>query len=243
MAKTRRVAVVTGGANGLGRASAFRLAEAGRPIAIWDQDREGSVHTMNEIVACGGEAIECDVDVASDLSIAAAAKVTCDRFGLIDILVNAAGIIGADATVLETPVAEWHNVLAVNLTGTYLTSRLLVDDMAARGWGRIVNFTSHARRGVPQLVPYSVSKAGIVPLTRAFAQEFSSRGVLVNAVQPGRSLTDMVVTRVPPEVVRQPPVAIGRYAEPSEVAEVVAFLCDENNTYMSGSVVDVDGGG
>ena len=105
-----------------------------------------------------------------------------------------------------------------------------------------MNSTSRARRGTPSLIPYSVSKAGLVPVTRALALEFTSSGVLVNAVQPGRAMTDMVLSRVPPEVVRDPSVAIGRYAEPEEVAEVVAFLCAEHNTYMSGGVVPVDGG-
>ena len=184
-----------------------------------------------------------EVDVASLESLRAAHAATLEALGPIDILVNAAAIIGVDASVLETPLDEWDRVLAVNLTGTYLASRLVVGEMAERGWGRIVNFTSGARHGTPALIPYAVSKAGVVPITRAFAREFTSRGVLVNAVLPGRALTNMVLSRVPEETVRNPPVAIGRYADPEEVAEVVAFLTSERNTYMSGGIVPVDGGG
>ncbi len=239
----RRVAVITGGANGLGRAAALRLAEEDREIAIWDRDAAAAKRTIAELNRHEAKALAVHVDVASPESLEAALTTTRDFLGPVDILVNAAAIIGVDASVLETPLEEWDRVLAVNLTGTYLASRLVVGGMAERGWGRIVNFTSGARHGTPALIPYAVSKAGIVPITRAFAREFTSRGVLVNAVLPGRALTNMVLSRVPEETVRNPPVAIGRYADPEEVAEVVAFLTSERNTYMSGGVVPVDGGG
>ncbi|MCY3896545.1 MAG: SDR family oxidoreductase [Chloroflexi bacterium] len=239
----RRVAVVTGGATGLGRASALRMVEAGRAIAIWDLDLDGALRTATEVRQRGAEAHAVEVDVASLDALTAAHQATTEALGQVDILVNAAAIIGLDASVLETPLDEWDRVLAVNLTGTYLASRMVVGGMAERGWGRIVNFTSGARHGTPALIPYAVSKAGVVPITRAFAREFTARGVLVNAVLPGRALTNMVVSRVPEEIVRKPPVAIGRYADPEEVAEVVAFLASERNTYMSGGIVPVDGGG
>ena len=238
-----RVAVVTGGANGLGRASALRLAEDVREIAIWDSDAAAAKRTIAELNRRDATALAVQVDVASRESLKRAHTTTLDVLGPVDILVNAAAIIGVDASVLETPLDEWERVLAVNLTGTYLASRMVVGGMAERGWGRIVNFTSGARHGTPALIPYAVSKAGVVPITRAFAREFTERGVLVNAVLPGRALTNMVVSRVPEEIVRNPPVAIGRYADPEEVAEVVAFLTSERNTYMSGGIVPVDGGG
>ena len=243
MKERRRLAVVTGGANGLGRAAAMRLADDDRTIAIWDRDAPAAKRTIAELNSRDARAMALEVDVASLESLEAAHATTVDFLGPVDILVNAAAIIGVDASVLETPLDEWERVLAVNLTGTYLASRLVVGGMAERGWGRIVNFTSGARHGAPALIPYSVSKAGVVPITRAFAREFTARGVLVNAVLPGRALTNMVLSRVPEEIVRNPPVAIGRYADPEEVAEVVAFLASERNTYMSGGIVPVDGGG
>lgn len=219
------------------------MAEDGRAIAIWDLDLDGALRTAAEARQRGVESHAVKADVASLASLERAHTTTRDVLGPVDILVNAAAIIGVDASVLETPLDEWDRVLAVNLTGTYLASRMVVGGMAERGWGRIVNFTSGARHGTPALMPYAVSKAGVVPITRAFAREFTSRGVLVNAVLPGRALTNMVVSRVPEEIVRNPPVAIGRYADPEEVAEVVAFLTSERNTYMSGGIVPVDGGG
>jgi NAD(P)-dependent dehydrogenase (short-subunit alcohol dehydrogenase family) len=238
-----RLAVVTGGAKGLGRAAALRLAEDGRDIALWDLLEAESQEVQQSIQALGRRARVYPVDVADRQAVAAAGQATLDDFGRVDILVNAAGIIGRDASVLTTPLEEWDRVLAVNLTGTYLCSRVLVDHMARRGWGRIVNFTSSARRGVPALVPYAASKAGVVAVTSSFAREFTARGVLVMAVEPGRVTTDMVLSRVPREVVEHPSVPIGRYADPAEIAEVVAFLCSERNTYLSGGVVPVHGGG
>jgi 3-oxoacyl-[acyl-carrier protein] reductase len=178
-------------------------------------------------------------DLASVEQTVAAVK---ERFGRIDILVNAAGIIGKDLPLLETPIEMWYDVLAANLSGTYFMSRVVVPHMLERKWGRIINFTSGAREGIPTLVPYSVSKAGIVPITRAFAAAYTGQGVLVNAIEPGRVLTDMVVTRVPKEVVERPGNPIGRYADPEELAEVITFLCSEANTYMSGGIVPVKGG-
>ena len=189
---------------GWGRASALRLADDDRAIVIWDRDAAAAKRTIAELNSRDARAMALEVDVASLESLEAAHATTLDFLGPVDILVNAAAIIGVDASVLETPLDEWDRVLAVNLTGTYLASRLVVGGMAERGWGRIVNFTSGARHGAPALIPYSVSKAGVVPITRAFAREFTSRGVLVNAVLPGRALTNMVLSRVPEEDRAQP---------------------------------------
>lgn len=235
-----RVAIVTGGAKGLGRASALRLAEAGRHVAVVDvleaQD------TVSRIREMGGQAEYFPCNVASLEEVERTVAAVRERFGRLDILVNAAGIIGGDIPLMETPNKLWDDVLAVNLSGTYYMSRAAVIHMMERGWGRIVNFTSGAREGKADQLPYCVSKAGIVPLTRGFAQEFTGKGILVNAIEPGRALTDMVVTRVPEHVVRQPGNPIGRYADPEELAEVVNFLCSEHNTYMSGGIVPVKGG-
>lgn len=242
-AEEQRVAIVTGGAKGIGRASAIRLAEAGRDVAVFDVLAERANDTVETIRGLGRQAAAYACNVADLAAVEAAVVQVRAEFGRVDMLVNAAGIIGKDLPLLETPVQMWHDVLAVNLTGTYFMSRVVVPHMLERGWGRIVNFTSGAREGVQMLVPYAVSKAGIVPITRSFAQAFTGRGILVNAIEPGRALTDMVVTRVPEHVVRNPGNPIGRYADPEELAEVVNFLCSERNTYMSGGIVPVKGGG
>jgi NAD(P)-dependent dehydrogenase (short-subunit alcohol dehydrogenase family) len=237
-----RVALVTGGAKGLGRAAAVRLAEAGRHIAIVDVLEEQGTAACDEIRSLErrAEFFRCDVGDRADVERTVAQVM--ETFDRIDILVNAAGIIGGDIPLLETPYELWDRVLAINLSGTYYMSRTVAPHMAARGWGRIINFTSGARHGKPDQIPYCVSKAGIVPLTASFAQEFTRNGVLVNAIEPGRALTDMVVTRVPAEVVRNPRNPIGRYADPEELAEVICFLCSEANTYVSGGIVPVKGG-
>ena len=238
----QRVALVTGGGKGMGRASALRLAEAGRDVVVVDVLEAQGEETARAVREMGLRAAYYRCDVSDITDVERTVKAIKGAFGRIDILVNAAGIIGKDLPLLETPIQMWHDVLGVNLSGTYFMSRTVVPHMLERGWGRIVNFTSGAREGVEQLVPYAVSKAGVVPITRAFASAFTGRGVLVNAIEPGRVLTDMVVTRVPEHVVRNPGNPIGRYADPEELAEVVSFLCSEANTYMSGGIVPVKGG-
>jgi NAD(P)-dependent dehydrogenase (short-subunit alcohol dehydrogenase family) len=239
----QRVALVTGGAKGMGRATAIRLAEAGRDVAVVDVLEEQARDTVAQVRALGrrAEFYRCNVAALEDVEQTVAQ--VKEAFGRIDILINAAGIIGKDLPLMETPIQMYHDVLAVNLNGTYFMSRVVVPHMVERKWGRIINFTSGAREGIPTLVPYCVSKAGIVPITRAFAAEFAKQGVLVNAIEPGRVLTDMVVTRVPPEIVARPPMQpLGRYADPDELAEVITFLCSEANTYMSGGIVPIKGG-
>lgn len=238
-----RVALVTGGAKGLGRASALRLAAGGQDIAVLDVLRDQGRAVAGEIARLGRRAAFIEADVSNAEAVEKAVAEVLDRFGRLDVLINSAGIIGRDsAGVLDTPISEWHQVFAVNVTGTYLCIRAALPSMAGRGWGRIVNFTSAARHGVPTLLPYAVSKAAIVAITAGVAKEYTRQGVLINAVQPSRAKTDMVLTRVPREEIENPAVPIGRLAEPEEIAEVVYFLASERNTYMSGAVVPVMGG-
>ena len=240
-----RVAVVTGGANGLGRAAALRLAEDGRTIVIWDRDADAAKRTIAELNSRDARAMTLDVDVASPESLEAAYSATVDFLGPVDILVNAAAIIGVDASVLETPLHEWDRVLAVNLTGTYLASRMVVFGMAERGWGRIVNFTSGARHGTPALIPYAVSKAGVLALTRVLALEWAPAGITVNCIIPGVFATEMnrpmlddpersagVVAKVP----------LGRWGEPAEVAGMALYLASDAASYVTGAALTVDGG-
>lgn len=238
-----RLAAVTGGASGIGRASALRLARAGRDVAVLDMKDNRGAEVVAEIEGLGRRARFVHLDVTDEATVFEAMEGIAREFGRLDILVTAAGVIGKDsAGVLDTPIPEWHKVLAVNSTGTYLCMRAALPHLVSNGWGRIVTFTSQARHGVPTLMPYGVSKAAVVAITAAVAREFTSRGILANAVEPSRTRTEMVLDRVPREQIDRPGNAIGRLAHPEEIAEVVNFLASEENTYMSGSIVPVTGG-
>ena len=238
-----RVAVVTGGAKGIGRACALRLAEDGCDVAILDVLADEGRQATEAVRSKGRRSLFVELDVSDEERVEAAFRLVVAELGALRVLINAAGIIGKDSQgVLSTPVAEWRRVNEVNASGTYFCIRAALPYMVEAGWGRIVNFTSAARHGSPNLLPYCVSKAGVVAITGGVAAEFTSKGILVNAVQPGRVKTDMVLTRVPKEQIEHPGVAIGRLAEPEELAEVVCFLASERNTYMSGAIVPVMGG-
>jgi 2-dehydro-3-deoxy-L-rhamnonate dehydrogenase (NAD+) len=238
----RRVAVVTGAATGIGRASALRLAADGFAIAAADRDERGAA-VVAEIVAGGGAASFLATDVTDPAAVGALAAHALERHGRIDALVAAAGVLGEDRPLAELPLAEWRRVLAINLDGVLHCCQAMLPVMLAQGAGRIVAISSAARFGSPGRAQYGVSKAALVSLITALAHEYARAGVLANCVEPGRALTDMVVPRFDAAHLADPPgVAIGRYSEPEEVAEVVAFLCSERNTYAVGAVWGVTGG-
>jgi NAD(P)-dependent dehydrogenase (short-subunit alcohol dehydrogenase family) len=242
MTAEARVAVVTGGGRGLGRASALRLAEDGRYVVVADVGNFGA-EVVAEVEALGQEARFVRTDVADRSSVAELVRETLSAFGRLDVLVAAAGVLGPEKSLLELADEEWDRILAVNLTGVFSCCRAVLPPMLERGWGRIVTFSSGARHGAPARHPYGASKGGVVALTKAIAKEFASSGILANCVEPGRSLTQMVIPRFSAEHLAHPPeVPIGRYAEPAEIAEVVAFLCSERCTYAAGSVYEVAGG-
>jgi NAD(P)-dependent dehydrogenase (short-subunit alcohol dehydrogenase family) len=237
----RRVAIVTGGGRGIGRASALRLAQAGRDIVIADIGDFGEA-VVPEIERLGRRALFIKTDVADRAQVEAMVARTLEAFGRIDILVNCAGILGVERPFLEQPDSEWERVLAVNLHGVYYCCRAVLPHMLRQRWGRIVTISSGARRGAALLAPYAVSKGAVVALMRSIANCYAKDGVLANCVEPGRALTDMVIPRFSPEHLANPPgVAIGRYADPDEVAVVVTYLCSEENTYTVGAVWRVAG--
>lgn len=240
MLEGKRVAVVTGGGRGIGRATALRLARAGRDIVIADVGAY-SAAVVAEVEALGCRAVFLPTDVANRLSVEAMVARTLEDFGRLDILVNCAGVLGAETPFLETSVEEWERILGINLTGVFFACRTALPAMLEQSWGRIVTISSGARRGAATLAPYGVSKGGVVALMRAIANAYARQGVLANCVEPGRALTEMVVPRFSKEFLASPPVAIGRYAEPEEIAEVVNFLCSEASTYATGAVWKVAG--
>lgn len=239
----RRLAVVTGGGSGIGRASALRMARAGRDVVVLDVRDERGAEVVETIEGLGQAAGFVHLDVTDEAAVFEAMDGIARKFGRMDILVTAAEYIGKDsAGVLDTPLSEWHEVLAINSTGTYLCIRAALPHMAKAGWGRIVTFTSQGRHGVPTLMPYGVSKAAVVAITAGVAREYTAQGILANAVGPSRTRTEMVLDRVSQEEIDHPGNTIGRLANPEEIAAVVNFLASEENTYMSGSIVPVTGG-
>lgn len=240
--REQRVALVTGGSRGLGRAIALRLAEAGRDIAIADLLEEAGRQTAADIEAAGhGRALFAATDVTDEANVQAAVATTVDAFGRLDILVCSAGILGLEAPFHEQSAQQFTKVMDVNVLGVYHAHQAAIPHMCARGWGRCLTITSAARNGSPNQVPYGVSKAAAYCFVSSLGNAYSKQGVFVNGVEPGRALTGMVVPRFSAEHIANPGNPLGRYSDPEEVAEVAEFLCSERNTYTTGSVWSVKG--
>jgi NAD(P)-dependent dehydrogenase (short-subunit alcohol dehydrogenase family) len=239
--KERRVAIITGGARGLGRAAALRLAEEGRDIVIADLLDEQGQATVKEIEALGQQAFYFRTDVTDEAAVHAMVAHTIEHFGRLDILICCAGILGWEKPFLEQTAAQFDKVMKINVYGVYYAHQAAIPHMLERGWGRCVTITSGARHGATNQVPYGVSKGAVHSLIGALGNAYPKQNVFVNGVEPGRALTDMVVPRFTPEFLANPGNPIGRYSDPEEVAEVIEFLASERNTYTSGSVWSVKG--
>lgn len=237
----RRVAIVTGGARGLGRACALRIAEEGRDIVIADVLGEEGEATVKEVAALGQRARYIHTDVTDEAAVYALVNRTVAEFGRLDILVCCAGILGREAPFLEQSVAQFDKVMRINVYGVYHAHQAAMPHMLKGGWGRCVTITSGARHAATNQVPYGVSKGAVYSFIGALGNAYPKQNVFVNGVEPGRALTDMVVPRFTPEFLANPGNPIGRYSDPEEVAEVVEFLCSERNTYTTGSVWSVKG--
>ncbi len=240
--KERRVAIVTGGARGIGRASALRIAEEGRDIVIADILEEDGRQVVSEIEQMGQQGLFVRTDVTDEASVYAMVGQTVERFGRLDILVCCAGILGLEAPFLEQSSAQFDKVMRINVYGVYYAHQAAIPHMLRQQWGRCVTITSGARHAATNQVPYGVSKGAVYSFIGALGNAYPRQGVFVNGIEPGRALTDMVVPRFTPEFLADPGNPIGRYADPEEIAEVIEFLCSERNTYTTGSVWSVKGG-
>ena len=238
---TGKTALVTGGAAGIGRECAKMLAQASARVVVVDINLEGAQRTVESIGQ--GLAIRCDLGDPQD--IAAMREKVMSATGGIDILVNCAGIISYRMGIGAVPLAEWDKVLDVNLRGTFLVCREFIEDMKKRKWGKIINFSSLAARigGIEAGLHYSVSKAGLVGLTRTLAKEGGPFGINVNAVAPGIIATDPVKKKIggrEDDYIATIP--LRRIGEPGDVANVVLFLASPLSDYVTGIVLDINGG-
>jgi 3-oxoacyl-[acyl-carrier protein] reductase len=245
-----RVALVTGASKGIGRTAARRLAAEGAAVAVnFRTDEAGALETVRLIEADGGRAIAVGADVSHKDDVLAMVARVVEDLGRLDILVNNAAIFPW-RTWTEIEPDEWDRVLAVDLKGCLLTSQAAYPQMQARGWGRIVSMTSAtALRGHAQLMHYAAAKAGIIGFTRSLARAVGDDGITVNAVSTGTTLTegyqrwiddgtvsldDMLATRM-----REP---IKRLATPDDVAAAIAYIASDDAAFMTGQVLNVDGG-
>jgi 3-oxoacyl-[acyl-carrier protein] reductase len=236
-----QTAIVTGGARGIGAAIAGRLADEGAAVMIADIDRVAAEETAEAI---GGQSIAQTLDVTDPASWEATVSAATRAWGKIDALVNNAGIAGRSAPVWELDIAEWRQVIDIDLTGVFLGCRAVIPTMVAAGSGRIVNIASIAgKEGNPNAAPYSAAKAGVIGLTKAIAKEVAIKGVLVNAVAPAVIETP-ILEQVSEEHIRYMTsrIPMGRVGKPEEVAALVAFLCSRDLTFSTGAVYDISGG-
>ncbi len=238
-----RIALVTGASQGIGRACALELAKAGVTVALAARNESKLVEVAAEITAAGGQAAPFALDVASEDSIKAGATAILEHYGKIEILINNAGIT-RDGLMMRMKRADWDDVLNTNLTGIFLLTQALLPAMLRNRWGRIINVTSIVgRTGQAGQVNYAASKAGLIGFTRAMAREVASRNVTVNAVAPGYIETAMTAFfdgKQREAMLAQIP--LGRAGTEAEVAQSVAFLASDAAAYITGHVLDINGG-
>ena len=238
-----RVALVTGASQGIGQACALKLAEAGATVALAARNREKLDGVAAQIAAAGGKATAFQLDVGDEEQIKTVVKSAIGELGKIDILVNNAGIT-RDQLVMRMKRADWDAVIDTNLTSAYLCIQQVIPGMLKQRWGRIINVTSvFGQIGQAGQANYAASKAGLIGLTMAIAREVGSRNITCNAVAPGFIATAM--TDVLPEDIKQTglkAIPLGRIGTTEDVAGAVRFLASEEASYITGHVLNVNGG-
>ncbi len=238
-----RIALVTGASQGIGRACALELARAGATVAVAARNAEKLAAVTAEIAAAGGTAHAFVLDVASEESIKECARAVIAQLGGVHVLVNNAGIT-RDILSMRMKRKDWDDVLATNLTGTFLLTQAVMSQMVKNRWGRIINITSVVgETGQAGQANYAASKAGLIGLTKSLARELASRSITVNAVAPGYIETAMtaVLTEEQKSAMTQH-IPLGRVGRDTDIAHAVAFLASEEAGYITGHTLDVNGG-
>lgn len=238
-----RHGVVTGGAQGIGRAVTERLLRSGAAVAIWDRDLDLARKVADELSGAG-RAVAVAADVADWQSVAAAAEATLKAFGSIELLVCNAGIAGPNAPVAEYPLADWQQVIDIDLTGVFHCCRAVAPAMQRQGYGRIVNVASVAgKEGNPNAAAYSAAKAGVIALTKSLGKELAGQDIAVNCITPAAAKTaifeQMTQTHIDYMLSKIPR---GRFVGVDEIAAMVAWLLSAENSFTTGAVFDLSGG-
>ena len=254
MGDTRRfegkVAIVTGGAGGIGRAVALSLAADGARVAVADLDEDGADRVAAEIVAAGGEAVAVPVDLGDEDQVVAMVAATVEHLGGVDFLDNNAALTAADVLARDTSVTEmdvevWDQMMSINLRSQMLTCKHAVPVMVGRGGGSVVNMSSGAAlSGDLTRTAYSVSKSGITTLTKSLATQYGRQGVRANAIFPGLILTDPVRAQIPPAMLEAYAGSLLTtfVGEPQDIADLVSFLFSPQSRYITGQSISIDGG-
>ena len=234
-----QVAVITGGAQGIGYAVAKRMIENGAKVVIWDFDTDLAQASASEL---GATALHCDVSNWD--SVRAAAQQTENQLGRIDVLVNSAGVAGANVVVEEYPIQEWNKIMSVNLNGTFHTNRAVIAGMKQRGYGRIVNIASIAgKEGNPNASAYSASKAGVIALTKSLGKEAADFNIGVNCVTPAAART-AIFDQMSEEHINYmlSKIPRNRFVDVAEVANMICWIASAENAFTTGAVFDLSGG-
>lgn len=246
---TKRVAIVTGGASGIGPAVGAHLARAGHAVALLDHQGEAVRTAANKLTQGGARAVGIEVDVTQRESVYSAVDRVRDVLGPVTIVVTSAGIdVGIPVPVTDITPEQWNRLIAVNLTGTFTSIQAAVPDMQAAGWGRIVTISSSsAQSGAPERAHYVASKGGVIALTKALAFELAPQGITVNTIPPSIVDTPMArngvaVGTVPELDILATMVPLRRNGTPDDIAAAAAFLCSEGASYITGQVIGVNGG-
>ncbi|MEM7533665.1 MAG: SDR family NAD(P)-dependent oxidoreductase [Chloroflexota bacterium] len=232
-----RVAVVTGGAKGIGLGIAQNLAKAGATVVIWDQTPQKQTENHPWTLAI-------ETDIADAESVAAATAETLRHVERVDILVNNAGVNGPTMPTWDYPLDAWQRVIDVDLTGVFLCSRALVPTMREHGYGRVVNIASVAgKEGNANACAYSAAKAGVIALTKSLGKELAGSGITVNCLTPAMIETDLLQEMTPDYIqMMKSKIPMGRFGTIQENADMVAWLCSEECSFTTGGVFDVSGG-